>query len=99
MEVIIIPSYPSYILYEGILNGIVTIPSFGGYQAIIKLEEKIEGVPVEIYLKGHGEICLNKGDIIKVYGRIIKEPLKFWQKDRIYIRARHIFNETLQYGY
>ena len=96
MDVIIIPRY---ILYEGILNGIVTNQSFGAYEATIKLDEKIEGIPEEILLRSYGYIYLNKGDIIRVYGIIIKEPLKFWQKDRIYIKAKHIYNETLQYGF
>ncbi|NVM03279.1 MAG: hypothetical protein HWN67_13140 [Candidatus Helarchaeota archaeon] len=86
------------------MNGIVTsFPTTGDYysSSTIKMDEKIEGVPEEIVMRfrAHQYTYIKEGDIIRVYGKIIQETLKFWQKDRIYLKADHIYNEILQCGF
>ena len=103
------------IIYEGELQGIVTstVTRTGFSQGyaflsfIIKLDKRLEGIPEELPVFGgktrHSEYLINthvrEGDIVKIYGKIIQNWLKHWKRDVIWIRAEHIFNETLNFGY
>ncbi|NVM01475.1 MAG: hypothetical protein HWN67_04020 [Candidatus Helarchaeota archaeon] len=84
-----------------IIAGIIT--SF-----VIQLKEQIEGLPQEVpvYAKIRKDdyklfltACMSEGDIVQVNGKIYEEAIKFWEKDGIWMRAEHIYNESVGFGY
>ncbi len=102
------------ILFKGILRGTATSNKIGSI-FVIKLDEKIEGLPKEFVvfntymgsdsrspmgtLKNAMATPIRIGDKIIVEGEIIQE---FKGKEALeYIRmdAKHVYNETLKYGF
>ncbi|MFX0138517.1 MAG: hypothetical protein ACFFDN_33045 [Candidatus Hodarchaeota archaeon] len=103
------------ILYKGTIQGLVTStdPHIGfsrGYaflSFIMKSDTNIEGIPEEFPVLGEktikSEYLINthvrEGDIVHVTGNIIRYWLKHWKTKVVWMKAKHIFNETLNFGY
>ncbi|MFX1452304.1 MAG: hypothetical protein ACFFCM_15810 [Promethearchaeota archaeon] len=103
------------VIFDGTLIGKVTrIPKgISLYEGVItsfmiELKERIEGVPQEILVyakirrydyKLFLTVCMSEGDIVQVNGKIHDEDIKFWNKDGMWMRAEHIYNESTGFGY
>lgn len=103
------------VLFRGTIRGKVTstathVGCAGGsvkISFIIKLDERINGIPEEFTVfasktyKSGGLFSthMREGDIVKIKGQILQTRIKAWQTDVIFMKADHIFNETLNFGY
>ncbi|MFX1452881.1 MAG: hypothetical protein ACFFCM_18735 [Promethearchaeota archaeon] len=94
------------IIYEGSLEGIVSskkILTVGSYAIfLLKLEEKIEGIPEEIpvcspLFKINKFVYIEEGDHVIIHGKFMKIPL-FWKDDHYGMMASHIYNYTRKCG-
>ena len=93
-------------LRKGKFKGTVTSvflahgPHGGGFMYFsLKFEKKIYDIPEEIFVDSDGMTILREGDIVHVVGEIYLQSLKFWQVDSFEMRAEHVYNETLNFGF
>ena len=98
------------ILFKGTIRGRIITNSDITYYCrsfIINIDERIEGIPEEfpVFAETTSNFKylvmthLREGDTVQLNGKIIQSLSNFWQKDIIWMRANHIYNETLQFGY
>ena len=94
------------LLFQGELSGVISIPIASGSMMssgaiIIKLDEPIEGVPEEILARSRhfNEFPFQKGDKVKIFGKIIRKKVEYWGKEYIILQPIHLWNETLQVGW
>ncbi|MFX1393262.1 MAG: hypothetical protein ACFFAH_06750 [Promethearchaeota archaeon] len=87
----------------------ISIHGYAITSFVIQLIEKIDGVPSEIpvYLAKTGInsykllLTANKseGDIVQINGKIYETPIKFWNKEGIWMEAKHLYNKNINFGY
>ncbi|MFX1452848.1 MAG: hypothetical protein ACFFCM_18570 [Promethearchaeota archaeon] len=94
------------ILHKGKVYGIVTSvflikgPHGGDFMYFsIKPDKKIYDIPEEIFVDADEMTLIREGDEVLVEGEIYAQGLKFWQTDSIEMRAKHVYNETLNLGF
>ncbi len=96
------------ILFKGTLRGSVSYLYPTSYiKFVLKLDEKIEGIPEElpVFIRPsislgwkYARVILRPNDKILLHGQIIQDKVKFFKKEEIYVQAKHIYNETLKCG-
>ncbi|NVM02750.1 MAG: hypothetical protein HWN67_10460 [Candidatus Helarchaeota archaeon] len=103
------------VLFRGTVRGTVTstvthVGCTGGavkLSFIFKIDESINGIPEEFTVfasktyKSGGLFSthMREGDTVKIKGQILQTRIKEWQTDIIFMKADHIFNENLNFGY
>ncbi|MFX1450348.1 MAG: hypothetical protein ACFFCM_05875 [Promethearchaeota archaeon] len=93
-------------LFEGLLSGTVTsdlLVAFKrstGYQFSIKLDKKIEGIPIEflVYSYSNFHLVLRKGDELLIEGKLFQSITKKLKLEIIEMEANHIYNTSLKCG-
>ncbi len=94
------------VIYQGTLKGIVSSKQMlvAEYRIIflLKLEEKIEGIPEEIPVLSQivgmkRFLYIEEGDRVIVHGKFVQRPT-FWKDDHFGMNADHIYNFTRKCG-
>ena len=94
------------LLFQGELSGEISVPMASGTiifsgAIIIKLDDPIEGVPEELIARSRhfNEFPFQKGDKVKIFGKIVRKRVEFWGKEYIILEPTHLWNERLQVGW
>lgn len=97
------------VLFEGMIQGTVSsIPSrTGGVNKqlgdffTLELDKEYRKIPndIVVYVWGRHQFLVRPGDRVKIRGEIVEEDLFDWNVHRYFIRAKHLYNETLKFGF
>jgi len=86
------------VLFEGVVRGTVDSISHQIHNVILKLDERITGLPDKISIYGIFR-AFQIGDKMQVDGTIYQNPMKLWKANHIIMLAKYFYNDTNQTGY
>ncbi|MFX1452872.1 MAG: hypothetical protein ACFFCM_18690 [Promethearchaeota archaeon] len=73
----------------------------------VELDEKIYGIPSQLpvscdrgrFYEGIFSTLIKKGDKVLLNCEIWKKELKIWQVELIILKAKNIYNESMEFGF
>jgi len=95
------------IIYQGELSGTITFlgasgkPFGAGSIVKIKLNNPKKELPDEILAQSRhfSELPFSEGDRVKIFGKIVKKRVNYWNKEYLIISAEHVWNEDSEVGW